>query len=73
LTQQTLFFVEGLRCAGCADTVKQALLTLDGVSDVEITLQTDTPSSVNVEADRIVDPDHARAALAASGDFRIRP
>jgi hypothetical protein len=43
MTQQTLFFVEGLRCAGCVDTVKQAHLTLEGVSGVEITLLIDAP------------------------------
>jgi copper chaperone len=73
MTQQTLFFVEGLRCAGCVDTVKQALLTLEGVSGVEIALLTDAPSSVHVEADRLMDPGRAQAALTASGDFRIQP
>ena len=53
MTQQT-FSVLGLRCEGCVDTVKQALLTIDGVSVVEVTLQTAAPSSVQVEADRIL-------------------
>jgi copper chaperone len=72
MTQQT-FSVDGLRCAGCADRVTQALLMLDGVSGVEVTLQTAAPSSVHVEADRVLDPDRVQAALAANGDFRIRP
>ena len=72
MTQQT-FSVLGLRCEGCVDTVKQALLTIDGVSGVEVTLQTAAPSSVQVEADRILDPERVQAALAAKGEFRIRP
>jgi copper chaperone len=72
MTRQT-FSVDGLRCAGCVDTVKQALLTLDGVSGVEITLQTAAPSSVHVEADRVLDPHRIQATLATSGDFRIQP
>lgn len=71
MTQQT-FAVDGLRCAGCADTVKQALSRIDGVRDVDVTLQTGSSSSVHIEADRVLDPDHVQAALAASGDFRIQ-
>jgi copper chaperone len=70
MTQQ-MFSVDGLRCAGCADTVKQALLGLEGVSGVNVTLQTAAPSSVHVEVDRILDPDRVQTVLAASGDFRI--
>lgn len=70
MTQQT-YSVDGLRCEGCADTVKEALLALDGVSGVDVTLGTTAPSSVRVEADRALDPERVRAALAAKGDFRI--
>ncbi len=72
MTQQT-FAVDGLRCEGCADTVTRALLKLDGVSDVEVALQTGAPSSVHVETDRVLDPAAVQAALSASGDFRIQP
>lgn len=72
MTRQT-FSVDGLRCAGCADTVKQAILKLEGVTDVEVTLQTGKPSSVAVEADRVLPGDRVQAALAAGGDFQIRP
>ncbi|MGO8772035.1 heavy-metal-associated domain-containing protein [Mycobacterium sp.] len=72
MTRQT-FSVDGLRCAGCVGTVKQALLTLDGVTNVDVTLQVGAPSSVHVEADRILEPDRVQATLAAGGDFRIRP
>jgi copper chaperone CopZ len=72
MTQQT-FAVDGLRCEGCADTVKAALLALDGVSGVDVTLGTEAPSSVRVEARRPLDPESVQAALAAKGDFLIRP
>jgi copper chaperone CopZ len=71
MTQQT-FSVAGMRCARCADTVKQTLLKMDGVSAVEVALQTGAPSPVHVQADRVLDPDHVQAALAANGDFRIQ-
>ena len=71
MTRQT-FSVDGLHCTGCVGTVKQALLTLEGVSDVEVTLQVGAPSSVHVQADRILEPDRVQATLAADGDFRIR-
>lgn len=72
MAQQT-FAVDGLRCAGCADTVKRALFTLDGVSDVDVELHTGGPSSIRVEADRVLNTDRVQAALAAKGDFRIQP
>jgi copper chaperone len=71
MTPQT-FSVDGLRCAGCADTVKDALLKLDGVSAVEVALQSGAPSPVHVQADRVLDLDHVQTVLAASGDFRIQ-
>lgn len=71
MTQHT-FSVTGLRCAGCADTVKEALLALDGVTGVDVSLGTEAPSSVHVEADRVLDPDRVQAAMAAKGEFRIQ-
>jgi len=71
MTEQT-FAVDGLRCGGCVDMVKRALLGLDGVSGVDVALQKGAPSPVHVQADRVLDPDRVQAALAASGDFRIQ-
>jgi len=71
MTGQT-FAVDGLRCGGCVNIVKQALLGLDGVSGVEVALQKGSSSPVRVQADRVLDPDRVQAALAASGDFRIQ-
>jgi len=70
VTQQT-FAVSGLRCSGCADTVTQALMALDGVSAVDVELRDGAAASVRIEADRVLDTDHVRAALAAEGDFRV--
>ena len=67
------FAVDGLKCAGCADTVKQALVALDGVSAVDVELRDGAAASVRVEADRVLDNDRVQAALAAKGDFRVHP
>ena len=69
---QLTFDVEGLRCGGCADTVREALLALNGVHAVDVTLQTTTPSTVRVEADQDLDVDVVQHALAEKGDFRVR-
>jgi len=66
------FSVDGLRCAGCVDNVTQAFLALDGISSVDVALETAAPSAVRIEADHDVDPDRLQAALSAIGDFRIR-
>jgi copper chaperone len=67
------FAVDGLRCEGCVATVKEVLFTLDGVKGVDVTLQTAEPSSVHVEADRVLDRQRVQDALATKGDFRIQP
>lgn len=71
MTQQT-FDIEGLRCGGCVNTVRETLLALDGIDDVEITLATTTPSVLRIEADHAVDTDLIQRSLAERGDFRIR-
>jgi len=71
MTGQT-FAVDGLRCGGCVNMVKQALLGLEGVSGVEVALQKGSSSPVHVRADRVLDPDRVQAALAASGNFRLQ-
>ncbi|BAX93285.1 heavy-metal-associated domain-containing protein [Mycobacterium shigaense] len=72
MTQQT-FAVTGLRCGGCVDTVKQVLLKLDGVKDVDVTLQTAAASSVRIETDRLLEQQRVQEALATKGDFQIQP
>ncbi len=34
--------VENIKCGGCMNTIKKALMNLDGVSDVSITKETET-------------------------------
>ena len=70
MTQQT-FAVQGLRCEGCVDTITKALLSLPGVTSVEITLVHGAPSPVQIEADRVLDRAEVQAALSAHGDFPI--
>jgi len=46
---QTLTFdVNGMSCGGCASSVKQAVVEIDGVSQVEINL---SPGSATVQVD----------------------
>ncbi|MEI7717279.1 MAG: heavy-metal-associated domain-containing protein [Mycobacterium sp.] len=67
------FAVDGLKCAGCADTVTQALVALDGVSAVDVELFDGAPASVRIQADQVLDTDRVQSALAAKGDFRVHP
>lgn len=70
MTQQT-FDVDGLHCGGCVNTVRETFLALSGVTAVQVTLGTETPAVVRVEADGDLDPDLVQRSLAARGDFRL--
>lgn len=71
MTQQT-FDVDGLRCEGCVDTVRDTILEIGGVIAVDVTLGTAAPSVVRVEADHDVDLDLVQRSLSEQGEFRIR-
>ena len=71
MTRQA-FDVDGLRCAGCVNTVKEAIGALDGVRTVDVALQTTSPSRVTVDADDDVDLDDVQRSLDGLGDFRVR-
>ncbi|UGT82110.1 heavy-metal-associated domain-containing protein [Mycobacterium kansasii] len=45
MAEQT-FSVDGLRCAGCVDTVTNALTALQRVNSVAVDLDADGPSTV---------------------------
>jgi len=45
--------IENLKCHGCANTIQREVLTLEGVSNVEIGFE---DSSVNVEYDELLVP-----------------
>lgn len=40
--------IENLKCGGCANTIKKGLLKLDGITDVEINIET---SEVQISTD----------------------
>lgn len=71
MTQQT-FDVDGLHCGGCVKTVRETILGLSGVTAVDVTLGTASPSAVRVEAAEDVDLDLIQRSLIERGDFRIR-
>jgi copper chaperone CopZ len=71
MTQQT-FDVHGLRCGGCVNTVRDTLSALDGVRDVDVTLQAGSASVVTLSADRELDLEVIQRALDDHGEFRIQ-
>ncbi|KZS73841.1 heavy metal transporter [Mycobacterium kansasii] len=65
------FSVDGLRCAGCVDTVTNSLTALEPVSSVAVDLDADGPSTVRISADVELTREQVQAALSASGDFSV--
>lgn len=65
------FRVAGLHCANCVSHVTEALLALPGVVGVDVDLGVGGPSTVRLAADRAIDTDQVRAALAAEGDYTL--
>ena len=63
------FSVAGLNCQSCVKHVTGALTALSGVQAVRVDLG--TPSTVHVEADRILPADEVGAALAEEGDYTL--
>lgn len=70
MAEQT-FAVEGLRCAGCVETVTNALTALQPVRSVSVELDAEGRSTVRVSADVEITHDQVQAALAGSGDFSV--
>ncbi|AGZ51539.1 heavy-metal-associated domain protein [Mycobacterium kansasii 824] len=70
MAEQT-FSVDGLRCAGCVDTVTNALTALQRVNSVAVDLDADGPSTVRISADVELTREQVQAALAGSGDFSV--
>ncbi|MGJ6126728.1 heavy-metal-associated domain-containing protein [Mycolicibacterium sp. Y3] len=71
MTRQA-FDVEGLRCGGCVNTVRDAMTGLEGVQEVDIDLQPGSVSTVTVESEYGLDADAVQKLLAEHGDFLIR-
>ena len=59
------FTISGMVCGGCANTVKQALLALDGVAQAEVS-HVEGRAEVVYDAAKI-SPAALEAAIAASG------
>ena len=56
------FTVEGMSCDGCEQTVRDAILDVDGVTDVDVDRETE---SASVEGD--ADPDAVVRAVNDAG------
>lgn len=64
------FDIQGMTCGGCVGSVQRAISRLDGVVQVDVTLQ---PGAATVQADPAkVTPASIQAALAKIG-FEARP
>ena len=61
--------IAGMRCEGCTSIVTRALVAIDGVHDVKVTLSTDlTPSIVMVQYDeQFTSPDNLKVAVQEAG------
>jgi copper chaperone len=73
MAQQT-FDLQGVRCGGCVNTVRDTLSALDGVRDVDVTLQAGSASAsvVTISADHELDLDVLQRVLDDHGEFRIQ-
>ena len=67
--QTETLHITGMRCEGCTSTVTRALVAIDGVHDVKVSLSTDlTPSIVMVQYDdQFTSPDKLKAAVQEAG------
>ena len=61
--------VKGMRCGGCTSIITRALVAIDGVHDVKVTLSKDLkPSIVVVQYDeQFTSPDKLKAAVKEAG------
>jgi copper chaperone CopZ len=67
-----LLLVQGMTCEHCVASVTEELTGLDGVSDVAVRLVPGGDSEVTVTADRPVDADALRGAVAEAGYEVVR-
>lgn len=70
IMQTLVFDVDGMTCGGCTGSVQRALSTLDGVSNVHVSLR---PGSASMETDSSrVTSDQIVAVIGRLG-YRARP
>ncbi len=65
------FSVTGLTCQNCVKHVSAALTGLADVRSVRVELGSGGPSTVHVEAARLLADDEVQAALAEEGDYLL--
>lgn len=65
------FSVTGLSCQSCVKHVTSALSAIPGVESVRVDLGSDAPSTVHVDASRLLGDDEVQAALAEEGDYSL--
>jgi copper chaperone len=67
--QTEIIKVTGMTCGGCASNVTRALVAVDGVHDVKVTLSAgNTASEVNVQYDeQFTSPDNLKLAVKEAG------
>ena len=67
--QTEVLKVTGMTCGGCVSTVTRALVAIDGVHDVKVTLSAGkVASEVNVQYDeQFTSPDNLKLAVKEAG------
>ena len=70
MTTQT-YPVTGMTCGHCEHAVTSELKTLDGVTDVTVTLVAGGTSTVTVTSEAPLDESQVAAALDEAGDYRL--
>lgn len=65
------FWVDGLHCQGCVNTVKAALGQLETVTAVDVELGDGVPSVVRVSSRDELTATQVQAALNEEGEFTV--
>ena len=65
------FSVTGLTCQSCVKHVTAALTALTDVQNVRVELGSGGPSTVYVDAARVLGEDEVQDALAEEGDYTL--
>ena len=65
------FSVTGLTCQSCVKHVTAALTALTDVQSVRVELGSGGPSTVYVDATRVLGEDEVQDALAEEGDYTL--
>ncbi len=64
----TTYRVSGMSCGHCSQSVSDEVKKIEGVTDVEIDLES---GSVRVESDAPIDEAVIRAAVDEAGDYEV--